>query len=357
VLEDDDRPARRETVAVRSEFDPGAKERELRAESSSWETSVVVDAEPGDIPVVDISAYVESGSEADLATVAALVNDACETVGFFQLIGHTVQTDLIDSTFDAVRAFHDLPVDEKQQIAMDRADWPLGGVGYLGLRSRKLPSRDRGNLNEAFLIKGQEGIGVDDNQWLADDVLPGFRTTVETYASAVNELALRLLPIYATALGLDPSFFSDAFRDPTWRLRMTHYPPDQFGADDNPGAGAEYGIAPHVDTTFFTLLLQDGPGLTIYSHPRDEWITAPVVEGAYVVNSGELLKHWTNDRYLSVRHFANNDAHVSRYSIPFFYNATASHPMECLPTCCSDDNPPKYPPISYGESQAVAQGE
>jgi hypothetical protein len=31
--------------------------------------------------------------------------------------------------------------------------------------------------------------------------------------------------------------------------------------------------------------------------------------------------------------------------------------MTCIPSCCGPDNPAKYPPISYGESQAVVQGE
>ena len=75
------------------------------------------------------------------------------------------------------------------------------------------------------------------------------------------------------------------------------------------------------------------------------------------MNSGELLRQWTNDRYLSVRHFANNAAAGSRYSIPFFYNAAADYPMECLPTCQGPGNPPKYPTISYEQSQAAAQGE
>jgi isopenicillin N synthase-like dioxygenase len=126
---------------------------------------------------------------------------------------------------------------------------------------------------------------------------------------------------------------------------------------EQPEVDADFGIAPHVDTTFFTLLLQDAAGLTIFSHTRGCWIQAPVVPGAFVVNSGELMKQWTNDRYLSVRHFANNDASESRYSIPFFYNAAADFPMECLPTCHDADNPPKYPTISYNQSQAVAQGE
>ncbi len=135
-------------------------------------------------------------------------------------------------------------------------------------------------------------------------------------------------------------------------MRLTNYPSmPEKDAD-------EYGIAPHVDTTFFTMLAQNSPGLVIYSEPRRCWIHAPVIDNAFIVNSGELLKHWTNDNFLSVKHFANNNAgDEPRYSIPFFFNANADYEMTCIPTCCSEANPSKYPPISYLQSQAVAQGE
>ena len=107
-----------------------------------------------------------------------------------------------------------------------------------------------------------------------------------------------------------------------------------------------------------TLLLQDSPGLVIHSAKHRQWIKPPQIENAFVVNSGELLKQGSNDRFLSTRHFANNAAAgQSRYSIPFFFNATADYPMACLPSCHDEQNPPKYPTISYLESQAVVQGE
>ena len=135
-------------------------------------------------------------------------------------------------------------------------------------------------------------------------------------------------------------------------MRLTRYPivPDK--------AADEYGISPHVDTTFFTILAQNSPGLVIFSEPRQCWIHAPVIEDAFIVNTGELLKQWTNDRYLSVKHFAdNNTGEASRYSIPFFFNANPDYRMHCIPTCCDAKNPPKYPPFSYLESQGVVQGE
>ncbi len=119
-----------------------------------------------------------------------------------------------------------------------------------------------------------------------------------------------------------------------------------------------FGIAPHVDTSYCTILAQDRPGLTVFSERRKVWVNAPVVKNSFIVNTGELLKQWTNDRFLSTRHFANNNTgSESRYSIPFFFNANPHHVMSCIPSCCSDDSPAKYPPISYAQSQGVVQGE
>ena len=333
-------------------FDPQAKEQELLAQASSWDISNPAEPENGDIPVVDVADYFATGSLADLHAAADALRHACEQVGFYQLVGHGVPSSLIDSTFSWARRFHNLDVATKQTINLDNPAWPVPAVGYLPVGERRLPRRAKGNLNEAFLIKGDRDVDYGDNQWLPEESLPGFRAAIETYGRSVSTLALRLLPVYATALDLDADFFEPAFRTPFWRLRFTHYPPYEPADDD------EFGIAPHVDTTFFTLLLQDSPGLVIHSAQRQQWIKAPRVEGAFVVNSGELLKQWSNDRFLSTRHFANNAAAgQSRYSIPFFFNATADYPMACLPSCHSADNPPKYPTISYLESQAVAQGE
>lgn len=333
-------------------FDPEAKERELLAEANSWDVSNPADAAPGDIPVVDVGPYFATGERADLDVAAAALRQACERVGFFQLVGHQIDPALIADTFAWSKRFHDLDVDVKQTINLDNPDWPIPAVGYLPVGERRLPRRAKGNINEAFLIKSDRGVDYGDNQWLPDSELPGFRAAIETYGRAVSSLALRLLPVYAVALDLASDFFDPGFEHPFWRLRFTHYPPFEPAEDD------EFGIAPHVDTTFFTILLQDSPGLTIHSAERGEWIKVPMLENAFVVNSGELLKQWSNDRFLSVRHFANNAASgESRYSIPLFFNATADYPMECLPSCHDEQNPPKYPTISYSQSQAVVQGE
>ena len=334
-------------------FDADAKAIALTEESLKWDTSEVAEADSGDIPVIDVGPYFESGARADLDAPAEVLRGALEGVGFYQLVGHGVSSDDMVSILDAARRFHALPVETKRSILIDRPSHRVGAVGYMPIGARKLPTREKGNPNEAFLVKSDIGVGFDDNQWLPEATLPGFRTVVETYARTMAAVAYRLLPVYAVALDLDPDYFDPAFQDPFWRLRMTHYPANPE-TDEDIGL---MGIPPHVDTTFMTLLLPDSPGLSIFSELRQQWILAPVVPDAFIVNSGELLRQWSNDRVLSTRHFANNMSDASRYSVPFFYNATADYPMQCLPSCCGPDNPAKYPPISYRESQGVVQGE
>lgn len=341
-----------------TKFDAEAKERQLVAEANAWDTSSPIDAKPGDIPIVDVSDYFETGSTRALNAAADELRSASENVGFYYLVGHQVEPALRAKVFDETKRFHDQNLETKELILLNGPQGGLAGAGYLPFGNRMLPRRETGNSNEAFIVKGDATIGLDDNQWLEEWQIPGFREAVETYLKAVKDLALRLLPVYAVALDLEPDFFSAAFTHPFWRLRLTHYPPaEKFDVTDQ-AIDDSFGIAPHVDTTFFTLLAQDAPGLAIYSAAHDAWLNAPLVPDSFVVNSGELLKQWSNDRFLSTRHFANNrSSEHSRLSIPLFFNANADYRMECLPSCTDANNPPKYRPVSYLESQAGVQGE
>jgi isopenicillin N synthase-like dioxygenase len=333
-----------------------AKEAELRAEAALWETSHPQDARPGDVPILDVSNWITTKNDdpAELQRLANALQKANEEVGFYQLVGHGVPSHELEAILTPTKAFHSLPDSEKQQIAMDRSGHQLGGVGYLGYGNWKLPSRSKPNQNAAFMIKRDHRIQSEDNQWPKEESLPEFRRSIEHYASLAQELATRLLPIYAVALDLPADYFQEAFQDPFFRLRLSHYRPRN--RDTTTGG---FGIHPHVDTSFLTLLLTDGtPGLSIYSHQRKEWIQMPTPEpNAFIVNSGEFLRQWSNDRCLSTRHFATNTTDQDRYSVPFFFTPHSDYRMECLPTCCGPENPPKYPPFSYNESQGVIQGE
>lgn len=222
---------------------------------------------------------------------------------------------------------------------MDHPSFPIGGVGYLPYGNWKLPARSNPNQNAAFLIKYSHDVSFNDNHWPRNDQVPGFRSAVERYAVSLQKLCKMILPIYAISLDLTTDHFDEAFREPFYRLRLSHY-----RSSDGEGG---FGIHPHVDTSFITLFLTDGtPGPNLFSHRRNEWIQMPSTEpNAWIVNSGELLRQWSNDRCLSTRHFVVNYSEATdRYSVPFFYTPNSDFKMACLPTCWGPGNPAK--PIS-----------
>ena len=305
-------------------------------------------ASPSAIPVLDLGPY-RRGEPGAVERLAAELRIASETVGFYVLVNHGVPWDLVTRTFDQAARFHAQPLLEKQAIAIN-AD----NIGYMGLgrsvtRSSAVNTNTRPNLNEAVFFKRDRG--PDDrrvvnatpfcgmNQWPAN--LPGFRAVIVAYCRAAEDLARGLVPVIARSLDLPPGYFEAAFADPQFTLRMSHYPPVAVLGEN------EFGSAPHTDSSFITLLPQSPvPGLEI--RPReDDWIAAPSIPASYLVNSGDMMRRWTNHRYLSTPHRVRNLSGVDRYAIPFFFDANVDHEIACLPTCQGPGNPPRYPPTTY----------
>ena len=164
---------------------------------------------------------------------------------------------------------------------------------------------------------------------------------------AATDLADRLLPVLAASLDLPADHFDQHFDDPSVTLRLSHYPPVQYGQHD-------WGLAPHTDSSIFTFLpANDVPGLEIRPAGHD-WIVPPALPRSFLINSGDMLKRWTNDRFRSTAHRARNnstDGDVDRYAIPFFYGARDDAMIEALPTCVGPDDRPRHDPITYGDYQ------
>ncbi|KAL1519414.1 hypothetical protein AB1Y20_022938 [Prymnesium parvum] len=357
-----------------------AAEREaaLQREAASWaaptDPELIPWATEAEIPVLDLGPYFASGKVDDLEAVARRLREAADATGFHYVSNHGVPSSLIEEAFDAARRFHALPAEQKSRLAMDtlpsKDSEVRAGCGYIETANRKLPAREKANMVAAFIVKreiGPRDVILDKMPWpdenVLGDAIAGFRATVERYCAAMEALALRMLPIYAVALGLRPGWFDAAFRAPLFRLRLSAYEATPRG---------EYGINPHVDTSFFTILAPSGPGLIVQTRTKGNraWVRAPHKPEAFVINFGELLAQITNDSWPATRHYALNPAESAiahgcdggtfkhlRFSLPFFFNATPTYPMAVLPTCTDSENPPRYPPMSYLEGQGVAQGE
>lgn len=304
---------------------------------------------PEEIPVLDLGRY-RTGDPAARDALAAEMRHALEDVGFYFIVNHGVPADLVARTFEATRQFHAQPEAAKLALRMNPDN-----VGYMPFktsvtRHSQLNANNKPNLVEAYFAKRELPPGHPDrvsgapfrgpNQW---PDLPGFRDTVLAYCAAMESLGRSLLPLYALALDLPADWFDAAFAEPVYTLRMAHYP-RQDVVEEN-----EFGLAPHSDTSFMTMLAENAvPGLAIRL-PNGRWLDAPTLPGSFLVNGGDLLRRWTNERFLATPHRVINRSGQERYAIPFFMDCGYDWRMECLPTCQGPDNPPRYEPITYPE--------
>lgn len=298
------------------------------------------------LPIIDIASLAADDANAR-AWVARELRAAALDKGFFYVVGHGVPEPLIEQVFDQAAAFFALPEARKLAVAKSRS---RANRGYEPLRGQTLEPGAPADLKEGFYI-GPE-LSPDDpralagrfnqgpNQWPART--PGFRPTMEAYRAAMMQVAARLVRALAVSLDLPERALDEFCREPIALLRLLHYPPRASdGAADEKGAGA------HTDFGALTLLLQDrNGGLEVYEREAGAWIDAPPIPGSFVVNLGDLVARWTNDRYRSTLHRVVNRSGRERYSVPFFFSGAPDYPIASLPSCLAPGETPRYPPTT-----------
>jgi isopenicillin N synthase-like dioxygenase len=178
------------------------------------------------------------------------------------------------------------------------------------------------------------------NQW--PEGHEGMRAAMVAYFETLEAVGERMLPVLARALEMPRDHFAPFFADEAHiNLRFLHYPPQETDDEE------QFGQGPHTDNSFVTMLArEDVPGLAVRL-PNGEWLAPPVIGDTFLVNLGNVMKRWSNDRFLSTPHGVLNDSGTDRYSIAFFYSPTPSAVIECLPTCTGPGNPARYEPAVY----------
>lgn len=286
------------------------------------------------VPLIDLAA-------GTAAQQAREIDAALRSAGFFGIVGHGVPAAVVAAAFDAGHRFFAMPQADKERWHIDR--WPLrrgfDPIGWQALDAAAPP-----DLKESFYL-GVESIGP--NQWPDESLLPGFRAACDAYADAMLQLARRLMGLFEQALELPPGALERYHRHPTCTTRLLHYPPQPALAE--PG---QIGCGAHTDWGALTLLAQDDAG-GLQVHTGGEsgaWLDIPPLAGAFVVNVGDMMPRWTNDRWRSTMHrVINRLSGRERWSIAYFYDLDAEASIEPLPTCTSATNPPRYAPITAGE--------
>lgn len=356
-----------------------------------------------DIPIVDFSAFLHGGQE-DKQHIANGIDNAFQTSGFVYLRGHGVDQELVKQAFEWSKRFFDLPLEKKML-----APHPPGGAHHRGYSApgvekvsqgvydvdelkklrevsaaytiSKHPStililgRDQGcvlkrdqipDYKESF-ESGDVNDAAQPNIWPPDDVLPGFRPFMERYLSTCTTLIHSILSALSLALNVPPPGLSPTHSDSLFQLRLLHYPSLPASQLRN---NLRSRINAHSDFGSLTLLFQDGVGGLEVEEQNGEGVFRAVRprEGTVLVNVGDLLQRWSNERWRSCVHrvgippglegdverdieegqkeIGGGEVIVpSRYSIPVFATPNMDQVIDALPGCWDEGRPKKYEPV------------
>ena len=287
------------------------------------------------VPLIDLL-------EGNAAQQARHIDDALCGAGFFALTGHGVAPAVVAAAFDASQRFFALPQVDKERWHINRSQHKRGfdPIGWQSLDPGQPP-----DVKESFYL-GVPAIGP--NQWPDEQLVPGFQAATQAYSAAMETLARRLMRLFELALGLPAGHFDSFMHHPTCTTRLLHYPPQPATA-----APGQIGCGAHTDWGALTLLAQDDAGGLQVQGRSGEWLDVPPVNGSWVVNIGDMMQRWTNDRWPSTLHrVINQRSGRDRWSIAYFFDLDAESSIQPLPSCVSAERPSRYAPITAGEHLA-----
>ena len=296
-------------------------------------------SEFSEIPVLDVGPLVSGGDTAGLTRAFA---KAYGETGFGYVVNHGIDPALNAAIFEASQRFHALSPTVKRTIPLNR-----NHRGYIAINTSTDVNSDLAevttpNQSASFMMMREDAAEIPGvylsgpNQWPG---LDGFRETCEAYAAAMTDLSRRLMRLALDSIGAADHGVLAAFDTPTIWLRLLHYPPQPPQAPED-----LFGSAPHRDFGCLTLLAQDDNGGLQVRTPAGNWVDAPPLKGALVVNVGDMLHRMSNGRLLSTPHRVINASGRERYSVPFFFDPHVSTEIAPLP----GTGVPRFEPLNFG---------
>ena len=316
------------------------------------------------VPTIDISAYTGHGTADDRAVVAEQIDHACREVGFIQIVGHGIPDDVLSGLGTAMDDFFDLSLHEKKTYVRPRTE----NRGYSAPRSESLSlslgveSASRmADFFEAFNV----GRGLADHpglvlpdpgtaQHYADNTWPavaGFEPRVAAYVDEAERVAETMVTIFADALGLPSDFFEDVTSHSINVLRMNNYALP--AGTDVTLDGDLTGMGEHTDFGIVTVLWADQVrGLQVLAADHT-WHDVSPADGALLINLGDLMARWTNERWMSTLHRVKPpivDGTIQRRrSAAFFHDGNADALVTTFASCVDADHPDLYTPVTVAE--------
>lgn len=311
--------------------------------------STPLSPDPGAIPVIDLRALDLHPSQ----SVIDQFGSACSDLGFLVISGHGIGDDVIAPMLDATKGFFTLASEVKEQYRS-----PFDNQ-FRGFTAQSRYQDGPPDLKEGFQVSlfdtaddmraagyaDEFAEGFEPNIWPSQ---PGdFQSAWRTYLDRVRALGDYLMRIAACALDLPENWFEDKFSRQSSYLLGNYYPAQEAA----PVAGQQR-LHAHTDFGAFTILYQDNDlgGLEVLR--RDgSWLRVPAVPGTFIVNLGDMLANWTNDRWVATMHRVRNteesEAGSERISVPFFQHPNLDAMIETIPTCLEPGEAPKHAPTLW----------
>ncbi|TVZ14370.1 isopenicillin N synthase family dioxygenase [Maribacter sp. MAR_2009_72] len=299
------------------------------------------------VPSIDLSDFLSEDPKRKQKFINE-IGKAFEEIGFVALSGHFLSDELVDSLYDEIKKFFNLPQDVKDSYEIEG----IGGQrGYTSFGKEHAKGRKEGDLKE-FWHFGQY---VENDPKLEkeypDNVLvkelPKFNEVGKETYKMLEKTAKYVLRALALHLDLDEYYFDDFIKNGNSILRPIHYPPITTEPKNAVRAAA------HGDINLITLLMgAHGKGLQVKNH-EGEWVDAIAKPDELMINVGDMLSRLTNNRLLSTIHQVVNPPKelwgTSRYSVPFFMHPVSEMSLNCLDNCVDEDHPKLYSDITAGE--------
>ncbi len=326
-------------------------------------------ANANELPVIDFAPLGGKNAEA-IDRIAREVHDACRDIGFLTIVNHPVPPEKIKEIFRQSARFFALPLADKMKAYMGNSNLFRGylpmdepgkqkayrGKAIEGFQPHLDPARMKArkpHKNEAFqaslelpaddpdVVAGKPLHGA--NLWA--DNLPGFREAVLDYHTTMTEFAALVASVFARGLGLEKNYFAQFYKKPLIQVRLLHYLPQETQAALEGGDSRA-----HQDAGGFTMLQQDDVGGLEIKTKSGEWLIVPPVENSFVVNIGDSMRMWTNNRFASTLHRVVNHYGRERYSVGVFANPDYDTVIRPLPTCVDAEHPPTFDKMLSGEA-------
>ncbi|XP_048827985.1 uncharacterized protein LOC125705782 isoform X24 [Brienomyrus brachyistius] len=292
-----------------------------------------------EIPVLDFEVY-RLGENVTDEKLTELSRDLCTAftdVGFVYLKNTGIAQDEVDAVMEISKKFFVLP--EEVKIPLSRTS-NTSNNGWIASETEKLNPSRPGDLKEAFNITCLHP----DAGWSAEEVVPGFRQTIESFFMRCKDLSLRVLRVMALSLDIDVDIFVNSHKSigsnlNKSTLRILYYPPVRHEMVKE----RQLRCGEHSDYGSITLLFQDSKGVLQVKSRSEEYVDAPAIPGTVLINIADLMQRWTSDVFISAKHrvlLPPPGDMSTRQSLAFF-----GHPDDDFTiTCCDGSN--KYPPVN-----------